>query len=264
MDWNKTKTIFIIVFLILDAFLLYQYIDKRSSLDYDYATEPDFQDRLKENGINVNAVPTDAHSEKYIIAKSKVFKKEDFSSLKTQKMTINDGSSVYATLKVSYKLSDPKSADEAEKFVRENVLNGDEYRFWNYSAKDNTILMSQTYNRKVIYLNDSGQLKLFLNKQNQIYAYSQTFLSNIEEFKEKEEIISAMKAVETLFNKGKLPEKSKITKVTLGYYTVVPVKTASQVLTPTWHITVDDNNDFFVNAIEGQIFQVSSDEEKLE
>ncbi|KPC98224.1 Two-component system YycFG regulatory protein [Geobacillus sp. BCO2] len=29
MDWSKTKTIFIIVFLILDCFLGYQFMEKR-------------------------------------------------------------------------------------------------------------------------------------------------------------------------------------------------------------------------------------------
>lgn len=31
MEWNKTKTIFIIAFLILDIFLGYQFFEKRSS-----------------------------------------------------------------------------------------------------------------------------------------------------------------------------------------------------------------------------------------
>ena len=31
MDWNKTKSLFIIVFLILDIFLLYQFIDFKAA-----------------------------------------------------------------------------------------------------------------------------------------------------------------------------------------------------------------------------------------
>ncbi len=35
MEWNKTKTIFIIAFLILDIFLGYQFFEKRSSSEYE-------------------------------------------------------------------------------------------------------------------------------------------------------------------------------------------------------------------------------------
>ncbi|MBM7693546.1 regulatory protein YycI of two-component signal transduction system YycFG [Peribacillus deserti] len=262
MDWNKTKTIFIIVFLVLDLFLIYQFIEKKNSYKFDLLTETKFEDSLKENGIKADNVPREELSEKYIIAKSKVFKDSDFSALKNQKI-INNGSSVYSSLKVPYKINDPGSKEEVEKFVREHIMFGTEYRYWQYNKEGSTINLSQTYKGKTLFMNQNGEIKLFLNKQKQIYAYNQTFLNNIEEFKEKEEVIPAIRAVETLFDKGKLEEKTEIKEAYLGYYTVVPVKT-TQVLTPTWHIVLDNKKDFFVNALEGQIFQVTPDEKKME
>ncbi|WP_180955268.1 two-component system regulatory protein YycI [Peribacillus deserti] len=263
MDWNKTKTIFILVFLVLDLFLVYQFIQKKNSSKLEFQTEASFEDRLKENNIKYDNVPREQElSEKYILAKSKIFKDDDIKTIKDQKV-INNRSSIYSTLKVPYQLNDPEDKEEVEKFVREYILYATEYRYWQYNKEGSTINLSQTYKGKTLFMNQNGEIKLFLNKQKQVYAYNQTFLNNIEEFKEKEEVIPAIRAVETLFDKGKLEEKTEIKKAYLGYYTVVPAKT-TQVLTPTWHIVLDNKKDFFVNALEGQIFQVTPDKKKME
>jgi regulatory protein YycI of two-component signal transduction system YycFG len=64
-----------------------------------------------------------------------------------------------------------------------------------------------------------------------------------------------------LHQKGLLKPKSKITNIELGYSTLVQLA-ASQVLTPTWRIVVNDKEDFFVNAFEGQVINFNSDEKK--
>ncbi|WP_026695844.1 two-component system regulatory protein YycI [Peribacillus kribbensis] len=260
MDWNKTKTIFIIVFLILDIFLAYQLIVKRISNEYDVLTESKFEDELKDNGIKYDKIPqstlNESRTDKYIIGKSRVFKKEDLIGLKDQKLTVNQ-TSLYSTFKVPYKVNDPSDKQEIEKFVNENIQFGEEYSFWTYSKKTNTITFYQSYKDKPLFNNQNAEINLYLNKQNQIYAYSQTYLSSIKEFKEKEQMMPAIKAIETLFDKGMIKEKSKIVKAEQGYYMMVPLKTSSQVLTPAWQIVLDNKKDFYVNALEGQVFQVT-------
>lgn len=43
-----------------------------------------------------------------------------------------------------------------------------------------------------------------------------------------------------------------MTKIEIGYYGLVQF-TASQVLTPTWHIVVNEKKDYFIHGFEGQI-----------
>jgi len=98
-----------------------------------------------------------------------------------------------------------------------------------------------------------------INADNQIVSYQQTYLEGIEKLMGKEEILTPLKAIETLHSKGNLKPKSKITKVELGYSTLVQLA-ASQVLAPTWRFVVDDKESLFVNAFEGQIIEFNSDE----
>jgi regulatory protein YycI of two-component signal transduction system YycFG len=64
--------------------------------------------------------------------------------------------------------------------------------------------------------------------------------------------------LETLHQKGDLLPKSKITKVELGYSTLIQLA-ASQALAPTWRFVVDDKESLYVNALEGQIIEFNSD-----
>src|SRR6056297_2871852 len=51
LDWSKTKSIFIIVFLILDIFLLTLFINKYNESQYDFLGETKFEDRLQVDNI---------------------------------------------------------------------------------------------------------------------------------------------------------------------------------------------------------------------
>ena len=45
MDWNKSKSIFIMVFFVLDIFLLYQFLEKKDNYQFEYITEATIEDR---------------------------------------------------------------------------------------------------------------------------------------------------------------------------------------------------------------------------
>jgi regulatory protein YycI of two-component signal transduction system YycFG len=104
-------------------------------------------------------------------------------------------------------------------------------------------------------------LTLHLNDENEIISYKQTLLEGIEVLSQKQEVLPPIKAIETLYDNGVLQPKSKITKVELGFYTLVQL-TESQVLTPTWRFVVDDKENLFVNAFEGKIIQIADDQKK--
>ena len=56
MDWSKTKSIFIMVFFVLDIFLLYQYLEKKDNYQFEYIAEATLEDRLQEEEIT-NVLP---------------------------------------------------------------------------------------------------------------------------------------------------------------------------------------------------------------
>ena len=83
MDWNKTKTIFIIVFLILDVFLLSQLVKKNTTSQYSFKKDASIEEQLKEAGIQYEPLPLDKDKGKHYLlsVKTKKFSKEETDGL---------------------------------------------------------------------------------------------------------------------------------------------------------------------------------------
>lgn len=261
MDWSKIKTIFILTFLILDVYLFYQFIKIRDNNKYEFATEATFEDKLKADEIKYIELPKTPAKEQYISAKPKIFTKEDLDKLKGQMAYLKDATTIEAALAKPVQLSSKFSVREVTSFLRENILYGDHYEFFSKNDKKGTITFYQQYENKEFYKDISGTVTLNISKDNRITSYEQTYLIGLDKMATNEEVLPPLNAIETLHQKGLLKAKSKITNIELGYSTLVQLA-ASQVLTPTWRVVVNDKEDLFVNAFEGQVINFNSDENK--
>ncbi len=260
MDWSKIKTIFIITFLILDVYLLFQFMKIRDANKYEINTEASFDDKLKADEIKYIELPKGPIKAQYLSAKPKTFTRGDIEKLKGQAATQNEpGTTLQVMIEKPVQLSSKFEPSELASFLKENVLYGEHYQFWEKNEKKNTITYFQQFENYPSYKNINGMITFKYNSANQVVSYQQTYLEGIEKLTAKEEILSPLKAIETLHQKGVLKPKSKITKVELGYSTLIQLA-ASQVLAPTWRFVVDDKESLFVNAFEGQIIQFNTDE----
>lgn len=268
MDWNKTKTIFIFVFLILDMFLLHQYYTKITSSELELLTESSTQVKLKENDIKYTTLPKHADEAQSLSAKSKDFSKEDLKKLKNQKVTSTDGYTLSAAFSKTFLLGEEVYSEALDAFVTDYIMHGDEYRFWGLSETGNSILYYQVVKDKVIYESRHSKVELFFNDKKEITHYEQTYLEKIEPFNDQEEeVLQPIKVLDILFDNDYLPAKSEVTKIELGY-TNLNLLSTSHVLTPTWHVVLNGTDHLYVNAIadKGDIISVEDDqpEDKVE
>ncbi|MED4202702.1 two-component system regulatory protein YycI [Neobacillus mesonae] len=260
MDWSKIKTIFIITFLILDVYLLFQFMKIRDANKFEVATEASFEEKLKADEISYGELPKTFIKAQYLSAKPKIFTQEDILKLKKQKVSFKEPSTTLnINLEKPLKLSAKFEPAELADFIKNDVLYGDQYQFWEKNDKLKTITYFQRYENFPLYQNINGMITFKYNEKNQIVSYQQSYLEGMEELTAKEEILPPLKAIETLHQKGVLKPKSTITKVELGYSTLVQLA-ASQVLAPTWRFEVNGKESLFVNAFEGQIIDFKSDE----
>ncbi|KRG07965.1 two-component system regulatory protein YycI [Lederbergia galactosidilytica] len=260
MDWGKIKAIFIIAFLILDIFLLTQLQVKREQ--YEVTSDTTLEEKLKADGIEYGELPKEIVEDHYLSANTMVFKKEMFKDLKDQHIQLDDGTMIHSQLKKPLLVEDFEEFSDLDKFVKENVLNGEQYAFWSYDEDDYVITYYQQVEDKFIFMNQSAQLTFHLNIDGEITSYDQTMLDNIETISDKEEVLAPIRAIEALYHRGAL-SNSKV-EVDLGYYTLVNME-ATQVLTPTWHVLVEKDGeqmDMLVNAYEGTVIQGKPDKEK--
>ncbi|MFS0784067.1 two-component system regulatory protein YycI [Bacillus sp. 1P06AnD] len=256
MDWSKTKTIFIIVFLVLDVFLLHQYISKKST-QYEYLSESSIEDNLKENDIQYTTLPKKTGTDQYISTKRKVFSKDDTKKLKLQNQsTINPEGNI-----LSVELNTPlpvgeKDHSEADAFVKGNVLYGEHYKYFGKDKQNNSLVYYQTYKGKMFVKNYFAKLELFMNDKNEILAYKQTYLEDIEPNEGKEDLQDAIKAIEVLYKNGNIPAKSKITNVELVY--CYYVENSSIIFVPSWWVQLNKTDNLFVTAFDGEILSSNS------
>lgn len=260
LDWSKTKSIFIMVFLVLDIFLLYQFLEKKDNYQFEYFSEATIEDRLQREEITYKSLPKQNVKEQFLIAQSKVFKKEDTANLINQKVNVLEQTKLLGTFDKPISISKNVQSSELEKFVAKYMLFGSEYRYWDHGETNGEIIFYQTWDNKMFFNNSKGKITLFLDKDNQVISYEQTYLENLEETNEEKDLVPAIKALEALYENDDIEPKSDVSKVELGYYNSLQTTSVSHLLVPVWRVVVNDEIDLFVNAIDGAIIKLNTEE----
>ena len=251
MDWSRAKTIFILSFLVLDIFLILQIIDQKSASTYDYLSDAPVEEQMAADQITLPELPEGPEEEFYIEANVRDFSMENLANPEKNGQLLRESHELQITLDSPYELGENWHVNDVDRFVKNFIDSGSEYRYWNYDKTRNTITYFQQYNGKLFYNNRDARIVLQLNEDNEIVSYSQTMLEDITEIK-NQAILSAYDAVLILYKNRLLERNDEVIDVELGYYTLVPLK-SSQILAPTWRISIAGKDDFFINAVEGHI-----------
>ncbi|EOR25763.1 two-component system regulatory protein YycI [Niallia alba] len=266
MDWSKIKTIFIIAFLLLDVYLIYEYVKiKEYQRADDSTTEPTTQTLSRlDIKYDKEKLPVNNQKDQYLSAKSKKFTDDEIKKLENgllsgQEITVRDSIYLQAVMVEPISIKEEFNPDDLTDFLLNSVLNGAEYRFW--EKKGNTIKYYQQHSGKTLYRNPKAELTFNVNEENKIVSYNQTYLENIKEMDEEELIIQPLKVILNLFTNNFIESDSYVSYVELGYYT--QLDTSAQLLAPTWKVTVNEE-DFYVNALDGEVIQPEIEEMKVE
>lgn len=277
MDWSKTKTIFIIVFLILDIFLLFLFIQKYEDSQLETIGDLSTTERLADENVTLGELPDVEDSQPYLNAEFYRFMSSDLQSLEGQNATIREGQILESVITDPVAIEDPENPEELNELLADYAFNGGEYTFWEYDEEENQLLYFQTYDDLTLYYNLNAQIAVQLNENNEAISYEQTYLTSFEEFTEEQELREPRSALETFYDRNLIQPNSTATDLTLGYYPLFVQAggdaegVATQVLTPTWKMTIESEDgsriELFMNAVDGTIYdmsQVDLDFEQLE
>lgn len=262
MDWNKTKTIFIIVFSILNVFLFSLYLNRyNEALDLEVASDAPIEDRLFQDNITVPKIDVDIKEASYVSGNTHNFILEELEELPNQTIVI-DGSKLTSTFNKAIPITEENTV---EKIVRENVLRGDSYGLWEKDEENKSATFFQKVNNRFVYYNKNATLVVYWNDQQEVVRYEQTILDDLEDYNEDRILMGSMRAIKVLYDHGHLKPDSVVKDIKLGYSQLLEL-TETQVFLPTWHILVEladgTKEDYFVNAIEGSIVEIQKDPEQ--
>ena len=259
MDWSKTKSIFIGIFLILNIFLYSQYLDRYTEArKMEVPGEKNIEARLKEDNISYITLPNNVETASYISGKVRNFIAAEMPSIPNQSVQIEKGSKLLVTLDQPVKL---KSVDKEAltEFLQMNVYEGASYMLWDVDLEKREAMFFQRVNDRTLYYNENGFVKVYWDAEGQVYQYEQTMLENLGELDQQENIMPPLQIISILYAKNLLKSDARITSMKLGYYTLVQF-TQTQVFAPTWEVRVrtadDKEEEYFVNAVEGKVIDL--------
>lgn len=265
MDWNKTKSIFIIVFAILNIFLYSLYLERYDeSQNVVFLVEPSNEEKLEADKISYSNLPEGVESQPYVIGKMKSFVASDVPGLDSKGNVTND-KSLAVTFNEPMPLGENVSTDVLQEFMDETVYKGDNYVLWRIDEKNRQAVFFQEISGHPLYYSDSGKVTVYWNDNAEVVKYEQTIFENVEESEQQKTLIPAIQAIHTLYQKRLLPTNTEIDSAQLGYSEYVTLSEDTQMFLPTWLIkaTLEDGSqqEFFVNAVKDGVIELKDEEE---
>jgi regulatory protein YycI of two-component signal transduction system YycFG len=266
LDWNKTKTIFIVVFSILNIFLYSQYINQRiEAQNVQVAGKTSIADLMKQENITYNLPQVVTNDISHIYADVKSFSEEELESLEGQSIQIVDHTRIESVMIIPVSIRNTKDDLYFTDFLTKYVWNGAEYELWEVDKEERKAVFFQKVNGEPIFYSPNALLTIYWDEDYEVTHYEQRMLEEFKSKNHKKELLTQDEAVGSLATRGYLKQDSKVLKVTPGYSATL-VSTKNQVFAATWNIRVELKDgtieDHFINAIEGKVIDFQLD--KLE
>ncbi|WP_313122436.1 two-component system regulatory protein YycI [Exiguobacterium sp.] len=266
MDWSKAKTLLMLTFLILNVYLAIQLMDRMVEPRI-VATSATGKSILKDRHIDEKKLQPVTRDIGYLTAEvdARTLAPLASSPIRDAVASVKNDVEWSVRLTKPYRLETKTMRDSASSFVQASVRYGAEYTFWKYDSKYQEMTFVQTYKGQPLYSTPQQSreddamigpslLVLQLNDAKEIVSYKQRHLNKVVRQAQDVTLLSASEAIVQLSEQGLFPVSKRLTSHKLGYFCLVTEGTESvQILPPTWQIELDNEEVYFVNAIDGGV-----------
>lgn len=268
MDWNKTKTIFIVVFSILNVFLYSLYLKQHTeALNVQVVGKTSIEEIMKQENITYNLSQETKNDFYYVSANIKMFTMEELESLKSQSIVITDNTRVTSEMSIPISIRNSKGDYHFTEFLTKYVLNGMDYELWEVNNEEKKAIFFQKVDGEPIFYSPNAMLTVYWNDDYEVTRYEQRMLKEFISYNRKKDLLTQDEAVGSLATRGYLKQDSKVLSVTAGYSSLMQL-TETQVFAPTWNIRVELKDgkieNHFINAIEGKVIEFQVDKTEVE
>lgn len=254
MNWSRTKSIFIVAFLILNSFLGYQLWEKQTNkIELAQIYENSIEELLLLKNIALEtALSVEQPEMSQLNAEVLRYRFEDISKIEDQAHVFDKGE-LSSQFSSPIPLSDQWSPDEFyEQVVDKEVLYGNQYTLDQHTETE--IIYLQQVQKHPVFISTLAFQK---NEEQDVTGYNQIYYHIINQGTEQR-VISSLTSIRTLLDNQIIPSYAIIKDVGLGYYGQV-YDADSQVLSPVWRIVIEHEENrlvIYVNAITGAIESV--------
>lgn len=235
MDWKHAKTLFIIVFVLVNIGLIVVYINK---VNNSVVQESNAQSEVNfsKEGIKIPKLPEYNDKEmQAITGRSKTFNSD--SAVGVYSLTEKD---TQINKDIDLEINKEQNQNTFKQFIDKESYKGNDYQYSKDASNKNKAIYEQTYEGLPILSNNKGQIAFNL-ENDKANKYTQTYLDKLKpgngDNNHKQKIATARTALETLYFNTYLKKGDTVQSVRLGYYSVVK-EISGQVLVPSWEVKI--------------------------
>ena len=254
MNWGKMKTLFIYLFIALNAILLTLYIYIVQKNKIEIVQEKEIIERaMKNDNITVEENTTKRDNLGYVnvtISDLKDVRKED-NGLKYEVENIDKTSMLkISSENVITNVNKGNYRAELDSFLLEKMKLSANYIFSSYNASKNEVIFEQQIDSFRVFSNKNARIVFNVESNGDIKNFTLTSVSNIRKDK-NETLVPSSQAINRLYHEDLIPKNCRV-RTTLGYYTYIS-QTENQVVIPTWNVEISDKDgrisNYYVDAI---------------
>lgn len=173
--------------------------------------------------------------------------------LDDQTVRLSNGTLI-SELDVPFKVSVLNPERQLNDYIKNSrhVLYGSHYVYNKALSSSSTIVYTQMMEGRPV-LGSEGQLRFKIGRNHKVYAYTQTYLNNIQVLRPRSVTISQQEAVTWLYKHNYIPNNSKIHCAKLGYTKTLLTKDQA-VYVPTWYVEIKTKNSDDVQRLRVNAF----------
>lgn len=271
MNWSRTKSIFIICFLLLDVFLVFEMYMRQQDENVEDIAD---QSRLPKNYKIDTVLPSPPQDVTFLRGTRVDFTQQNVgvenlshvvSDTGKQKINIDaNGLQMTGTFAKPLSLGDIKNED-VQKDLLGKVYLGEDYTYWQSGEGKGILKFVQVYHSRPVYLSMRNKMQMldFKVKNKHVVGFSQSYLKLSSNKHSHVDIINAEQAINYLVDRTDLVGYSilHIKSIELSYVnTVVDENSDPLIFVPAWHIVVrteSGTSDYFINAVSGSVQSIN-------
>jgi len=253
MDWGRTKTIFIITFIILNLLLGYQIYLKQKEYLQDIQSTNSIQELnsiLKLQGIKLGSEIPKEIPELHFVQMKKTETK--FNPSLVEKISSSGSDKEYYQIHEPIKIEKNNNSQEISSKMKKVINNITEYTSDPYEISGSSSYL--TFHQQIQgypYFGDTLTLQV---TDEYVIGYWQNYYEIVDQGPNRQ-VISAYSALRTVLDHQFIPRASKIMEMKLGYYKQA-YPDDIQVFVPVWRLVYQRNQNIgkvYINAMTGGV-----------
>lgn len=273
MNLKRILLAFLYTFLILDAVLIYQWVNVNQPLS-DPGSTQSVKKEMQMDGINYGQLKNQPISGAYVAGDQDSQLKDKRKQLSNDWRTTESENSIVATPKQQMYLGNnqKEAVQNLEKMIKDpsQVIDGKEYQYDDFltdfgqeavtkNADGYTIIFSQiaeSANNQRVFTSQRGRIQFNLDEGFNLKNYTQNHISNVESLRSISALITEEDALINAYQYNEIPNNSIVQASRLSYSTLTVVR-GDVIFIPIWSFVVKDSaNDVTIvriNALNGTL-----------